>query len=82
MIALLSLLLGILDSPFKPNYQLEAENVALPHQVAVLQCQMRGRVRLTSLDRLVLSSFAARFRQSFGLSHAILRRLHHHYSRV
>jgi transposase InsO family protein len=54
MIALLWLLLTILASPFKSKCQLEAENVALRHQVAVLRRQVRGRVRLTNLDRLVL----------------------------
>jgi hypothetical protein len=53
MIALVLLLLTILASPFESKYQLEAENVALPHQVVVLRRQVRGRVRLTNLDRLV-----------------------------
>jgi hypothetical protein len=35
MIALLSLLLAILASPFKSKCKLEAENVALRHQVVV-----------------------------------------------
>ena len=54
MISLLWLFLAILASPFKSKCQLEAENVALRHQVAVLRRQVRGRVRLTNLDRLVL----------------------------
>ena len=54
MIALLLLLLAILASPFKSKCQLEAENVALRHQVVVLRRQVRGRVRLTNLDRLFL----------------------------
>ena len=54
MIALLWLLLSTLASPFKSKCQLEAENVALRHQVVVLRRQVSGRVRLTSLDRLVL----------------------------
>jgi len=54
MIALLSLLLAILASPFKSKCKLEAENVALRHQVVVLRRQVRGRVRLSNLDRLVL----------------------------
>jgi hypothetical protein len=47
MISLLYLLLATLASPFKSKCQREAENVVLPRQV-------RGRVRLTNLDRLFL----------------------------
>ena len=54
MIALLWLFVAILASPFKSKCQLEAENVALRHQVVVLRRQVRGRVRLTNLDRLIL----------------------------
>jgi len=54
MIALLWLLLAILVSPFKSKGQLEAENVALRHQVVVLRRQVRGRVQLTNFDRLFL----------------------------
>ena len=54
MIALLSLLLAILASPFKSKCKLEAENVALRHQVVELRRQVRGRVSLSNLDRLVL----------------------------
>jgi len=54
MIALLWLFLAILASPFKSKCQLEAENAALRHQLVVLRRQVRGRVRLTNLDRLVL----------------------------
>ena len=54
MIALLWLLLAILVSPFKSKGRLEAENVALRHQVVVLRRQLRGRVRLTNVDRLIL----------------------------
>jgi transposase InsO family protein len=46
--------LAILASPFKSKCQLEAENVALRHQVVVLQRQARGRIRLTNLDRAFL----------------------------
>ena len=54
MIALLWLFLAILTSPFKSKCQLEPENVALRHQVVVLRRQVRGRVGLTNLDRLIL----------------------------
>jgi hypothetical protein len=54
MITLLWLLLAILASPFKSKGQLEAENAALRHQVVVLRRQVRARVRLSNLDRLVL----------------------------
>ena len=50
MISLLWLLLTILASPFKSKYQLEAENVALRHQVVVLRHRGRGRVRLTNVN--------------------------------
>jgi transposase InsO family protein len=54
MIALLWLLWSILASPIKSKCQLEAENVALRHQVMLLRRQARGRVHLTNLDRLFL----------------------------
>jgi uncharacterized protein (DUF58 family) len=54
MILLLWLLMVILASRFKSRRQLEAENVALRHQVVVLRRQVGVRVRLTNLDRLVL----------------------------
>jgi hypothetical protein len=54
MIPLLWLLLVILALPFKSKRQLEAENVALRHQVVALPRQVRGRVRLTNFDRLFL----------------------------
>jgi hypothetical protein len=54
MIALLWLVLAILASPFKSKCRLEAENVALRHQVMVLRRQARGRVHLTNFDRLFL----------------------------
>jgi hypothetical protein len=37
MIALIWLILGILASPFKSKYGLEADNAALRHQVMVLR---------------------------------------------
>jgi len=47
-------LVSILILPFKSKSGLEAENVALRHQVMVLRRQVGGRVHLTNLDRLFL----------------------------
>jgi hypothetical protein len=47
-------LVSILILPFKSKCRLEAENVALRHQVMVLRRQVGGRVHLTNLDRLFL----------------------------
>ena len=54
MIALLWFVLAILASPFKSKCRLEAENIALRHQVIVLRRQARGRIYLTNVDRLLL----------------------------
>jgi hypothetical protein len=54
MIALICFVCAVLISPFKLDSRLEAENAALRHQVMVLRRQLRGRVRLTHLDRLFL----------------------------
>jgi transposase InsO family protein len=54
MIALLCFVLAVLAAPFKSKSRLEAENVALRHQVMVLRRQVGGRVHLTNLDRLFL----------------------------
>jgi hypothetical protein len=45
MIALLWFVLATLASRFKSKGQLEAENIALRHQVLVLRRQARGRIR-------------------------------------
>ena len=47
-------LVSILIVPFKSKCRLEAENVALRHQLMMLRRQVGGRVRLTNLDRLFL----------------------------
>jgi hypothetical protein len=54
MIALLCFFLTLFASPFKSKRRLEAENAALRHQLFVLQRRVRGRVQLTSGDRLFL----------------------------
>jgi transposase InsO family protein len=51
MFALLRFVLAVLASPFKSKSRLEAENVALRHQLTVLQRKVRGRPRLTNNDR-------------------------------
>ena len=43
---------AVLASPFKSKLRLEAENAVLRHQLNVLRRKLRGRVRLTSHDRL------------------------------
>ena len=54
MFALICFVLAILASPFKSKIRLEAENVALRHQLIVLRRKMQGRVRLTNNDRWFL----------------------------
>src|SRR3972149_6705316 len=51
MFALLCFVLVVLASPFKSKSRLEAENVALRHQLIVLRRKVHGRVRLTNNDR-------------------------------
>src|SRR5262245_29284463 len=50
MIALLILLLRLLALPSRPQCQLEAENAALKHQLAILHRKQRGRVQLTNIE--------------------------------
>jgi transposase InsO family protein len=52
MIGIVRVLIAILVVPFRSKARVEAENVALRHQLIVLQRNSRGRVRLTSGDRL------------------------------
>src|ERR1700681_3178896 len=51
MIALICFVLAVLASPFKSKSRLEAENVALRHQLIVLRRNVRGRAWLTNNDR-------------------------------
>jgi hypothetical protein len=52
MVALIFLALSLLVALFKSKSRLEAENAALRQQLTVLRRKVRGRVRLTSGDRL------------------------------
>jgi hypothetical protein len=54
MFALICSVFAILVSPFRSKIRLEAENMALRHQLMVLRRQVRGRVRLTDDDRMFL----------------------------
>src|SRR5688572_9840549 len=51
MFALIRFVLAVLASPFRSKSRLEAENVALRHQLIVLRRKVQGRVRLTNNDR-------------------------------
>src|SRR5271167_2620264 len=55
MIALFCLFLTLFASPLKSKSRLEAENAALRHQLIILRRMVRGRVRLTNGDRLLLT---------------------------
>ena len=52
MVALLSLFLRLLTSPFKSISRLEAENAAPRQQLVALQRKLRGRVEFTHGDRM------------------------------
>jgi hypothetical protein len=52
MIAMVRLLLAIFLSPLRSMARREAVNAALRHQVVILRRQARGRIKLTSGDRL------------------------------
>jgi len=54
MIALLCFVLNVLVSLLKSKSRLEAENVALRHQVVILRRMVHRRVRLTNSDRWFL----------------------------
>ena len=54
MVALLWLLLMLLALPFKSMGRLEAENMALRHQLAILRRKVPGRVQPTNGDRWFL----------------------------
>lgn len=52
MIYFIRLVLAVLISPFKSKARLEAENIALRHQLMALRRGLRGRVSLFNGDRL------------------------------
>jgi len=52
MIALICFIWSVATAPFKSKDRLELENVALRHQVVVLQRKVRGRIEFTNGDRL------------------------------
>ena len=54
MIALLSILLVVLVSPFRSNSGVLAENALLRHRVMVLRRKVKGRIPLTNGDRWFL----------------------------
>jgi putative transposase len=53
MLALISTLLSWLARRFRGRAELELELIALRHQVAVLNRQRRGPLRLYSVDRML-----------------------------
>ena len=55
MIGLLLFLAGLLASPFRSKFRLEAENAVLRHQLMVLRRKEQGRPHLTNNDRWFLS---------------------------
>ena len=61
MIALICFVLAVLTSPFKSKSRLEAENATLRHQLNVLRRKMRGRARLTNIDRWFFVQIYRRF---------------------
>jgi len=54
MIGYLNLAAHCLVSRFKPRARLEAENIALRHQLNVLRRTVRSRARVGTFDRLIL----------------------------
>jgi len=54
MVELLCFFLAVLAAPFKSRRRLEAENVALRHQLIILRRKVPGRVHLTNGDRWFL----------------------------
>ena len=76
MLISLTTLLATLSSIFRSRAAIELENLALRHQIGVLQRSARKRPKLTSRDRLISVDFftvpTIRFQ---------VRGLHHRYER-
>jgi transposase InsO family protein len=53
MLGMIGLLFGWLSSPLKSRWRLQAENLALRHQLNILRRQAPRRTRLSNPDRLV-----------------------------
>ena len=54
MVGIVELLLGWLGSLLKSRQRLQSENLILRHQLNILRRRIRGSVRLSNPDRLVL----------------------------
>ena len=65
MIALFCLCLALFVSPFKSKSRLEAENVALRHQLIILRRKVRGRIRLSFKSNHEVSATVVRQRNDF-----------------
>ena len=72
MIISLTTLLATLSSIFRSRAALELENLALRHQIGVLQRSARKRPKWTSADRL-LWIFLSRFWRDWGSALAIIK---------
>jgi len=67
MVALILLALRLLAALFKSKSRLEAENAVLRQQLTVLRRNVRGRVRLTSGDRLFFAQLYRWFPPILGI---------------
>ena len=74
MFALLCFVLAVLASPFKSKSRLEAENVALRHQLIVLRRKVQGWVGLRTMIAGSLSSCIDGFRRSCRSSRSSVQR--------
>jgi hypothetical protein len=69
MLISLTTLLATLSSLFRSRVALELENLALRHQIGVLQRSARKRPRLTPVDRLLGLAVPDLGRLALGISH-------------
>jgi hypothetical protein len=72
MLISITLLFTTLFSIFRSRVALQLENLALRHQIGVLQRSARKRPKLTSADRL-LWIFLSRFWRDWGSALAIIK---------